>query len=446
MTPALRPVRRAWRASCARATALALFIAASAPNALSQPAPLTFERALQLAEQRSRQLPAQDASAAAAREMAAAAGRLPDPALKLGINNLPIDGPDAWSTTSDFMTMRSIGLMQEFTSADKRRARSARYESEAAAADAARALALTALRRETATAWLDRHFLDRTRDLLVAQRAEVALQVDAADADYGGGRGAQADVFAARSLVARLDDRLRQNELERVAAQARLARWVGDEAARPLAAPPPLDRIAFSIDAAGIGWERHPQVALLAQRQAVARADAELARSAKHTDWSAELMYNQRGSSYSNMVSFNVSIPLQLDAANRQDRELAARLALAEQARDQQEEAVRDAAAEAATWLAQWRIARERVAQYDAALTPLARERTQAALAAYRGGSGALAAVLDARRAEIETQLERLRIEMEAAALWARLETLLLPLPPQAAPSSAAVGAKETSQ
>ncbi len=147
----------------------------SAATAHAQPPPLTLDQALQFAEQRSRQLPAQEASAAAAREMAVAAGRLPDPSLKLGINNLPVDGPDAWSTTSDFMTMRSIGLMQEFTSADKRRARSARYEREAAAADAARALALAALRRDTATAWLERHFLDRTRDLLLAQRAEAAL-------------------------------------------------------------------------------------------------------------------------------------------------------------------------------------------------------------------------------------------------------------------------------
>jgi outer membrane protein TolC len=422
--------------------ALCAVVLHSALAAAQSPPPLTFDQALHLAEERSRQLPAQEASAAAAREMAVAAGRLPDPSLKLGLNNLPIDGPDAWSTTSDFMTMRSIGLMQEFTSGDKRRARAARFEREAAAAEAGRTLALTTLRRETALAWLDRHFLDRTRELVLAQRAEAALQVDAADAAYRGGRGAQADVFAARAMVARLDDRLRQTELQAVAAQARLARWVGEPAGRPLAAPPSLERVTFAAQAAGADWERHPQVALLAQQQAVARADAELARSNRHSDWSAELMYNQRGSSYSNMVSINVSIPLQLDAANRQDRELAARLALAEQAREQQEEAARDAAAETASWLAQWRITRERVAQFDAALIPLARERTRAALAAYRGGRGALDAVLDARRAEIETQLERLRVEMDAATLWARLETLL---PPQAAAPAPAADAKKES-
>ena len=38
-------------------------------------------------------------------------------------------------------------------------------------------------------------------------------------------------------------------------------------------------------------------------------------------------MFSQRGSAYSNMVSLNVSVPLQWDQKNRQDRELAARLA-----------------------------------------------------------------------------------------------------------------------
>jgi hypothetical protein len=48
---------------------------------------------------------------------------MPDPVLKLGLNNLPIDGPDRYSVTRDFMTMRSVGVMQELTRADKRSAR-----------------------------------------------------------------------------------------------------------------------------------------------------------------------------------------------------------------------------------------------------------------------------------------------------------------------------------
>src|SRR5207253_1026208 len=96
------------------------FIAAACALALAQPAfaALDFDLALALAQQRSRQLPAQDAAARSAREMAVAAGQLPDPVLKAGINNLPVNGADRFSVTNDFMTMRSIGVMQEFTRAE----------------------------------------------------------------------------------------------------------------------------------------------------------------------------------------------------------------------------------------------------------------------------------------------------------------------------------------
>jgi outer membrane protein TolC len=135
-------------------------------------------------------------------------------------------------------------------------------------------------------------------------------------------------------------------------------------------------------------------------------------------------MFSQRGPAYSNMVSVTLSIPWPLDAPQRQDRELAARLALVEQARAQREEAAREHQAELRTWLAQWRSGLERLGRYEASLLPLAGERTQAALAAYRGGIGPLAAVLEARRAEIETRIDRLRLEMETAGRWAQLTYL----------------------
>ena len=58
---------------------------------------LTLDQALRAAQDRSRQLVAQDAAAAGWREMAVSAGQRPDPTLKVGVNNLPIDGPDRLS-------------------------------------------------------------------------------------------------------------------------------------------------------------------------------------------------------------------------------------------------------------------------------------------------------------------------------------------------------------
>ncbi len=406
---------------CRAAAALLLAM----PALVAQAAPLSLDEALRLAEARSYQLPAQEAAASAARQRAVAAGQRPDPVLKIGLNNLPIDGQDRFSLTRDFMTMRSVGVMQELTRDEKRKALSARFDREADVAGAGRAVALANLRRDTAMAWLDRHYQERMRELLAVQRAETALQIEAAGAAYRGGRGSQADVFAARSAVAQLDDRIRQVELQITTAKTRLARWIGADAEQALAAPPGLAAVRLTAGNLETQLEHHPQIALMLRQEAVARAEADIAQSNKKADWSVELMYSQRGSAYSNMVSVNVSIPLQFDQKNRQDREVSAKLALAEQMRAQREETTREHVAETRSWLQQWHSLRDRMAQYDSSLIPLTTERTRAAIAAYRGGGGTLPSVLEARRMEIDTRMERLRLEMDTAGLWAQLEYLI---------------------
>ncbi len=423
-TVPFRLARYARRSPHRWAPALALVTLFVGLQAHAQQA-LTLEQALRLAQERSRQLAAQDAGAAASRQMAVAAGQLPDPVLKTGLNSLPISGPDRFSLTRDSFTMASVGVMQEFTRADKRTARAGRFEREAEVAEAGRAVALANLRRDTAMAWLDRLYQERMHDVLQTQRAEAALQIEAAEAAYRGGRGTQTDVFAARSAVAQIDDRIRQTARQIATAKTKLARWVGEDASQALGVPPGLDTI--HLDAASLETElaHHPQIALMVRQEALARAEANVAQTNKRADWSVELTYSQRSSAYSNMVSVNLSIPLQWDQKNRQDREVSAKLAMAEQMTAQREEATREHLAETRAWLQEWQSNRDRLTHYDDALIPLASERTRAAIAAYRGGSGLLSAVLEARRMEIDTRMERLRLEMETAALWAQLEYLI---------------------
>lgn len=388
--------------------------------------PLSFEQAIRLAEARSRQLVAQTNAAASARAMAAAAAQRPDPTLKLGINNLPIDGTDRFSLTRDFMTMQSVGVMQEFTREDKRLARSRRFESEAQASEAARALALANLQRDTATAWLDCFYLTRMLDLLASQNQETRLQIEAAEAAYRGGKGAQADVFATRTMAAQIEDRLAQVRRQMSIARLQLARWIGDDAQAPLPpAPPDLGRLPSGHADLENEVQKHPDIVLMARQEDMAQAEIDGAQANKHADWSVELMLNHRGPAYANMVSLNVALPLQWDQANRQDRELAAKLATADQLRAQREEATREHIAQIEGLRQTWQSDRERLARYDGSLLPLAAQRTEAALAAYRGGTGTLVSVLEARRAVIDTQLERLRLEMEAAQTWAQLAYLL---------------------
>ena len=83
-------------------------------------AAVVARRNAQVAVAQSQQLVSQRAMVDAAREMVVPAGELPDPKLKVGVENVPTEGADAWSLTRDFMTMSKIGLMQEFPRAEKR--------------------------------------------------------------------------------------------------------------------------------------------------------------------------------------------------------------------------------------------------------------------------------------------------------------------------------------
>ena len=385
-------------------------------------ASLSLAQAVRIARERSAQIPAQEDAATASREMAVAARQLPDPTLKLGLSNLPVDGVDRFTLSRDFMTMRTIAVMQEFTRSDKRTARASRLEQEARVVEANRELMIANLQRETAIAWLERFYSEQMRALLVQQQDEAKLQIEASDSVYKTGRGSQSDVFAARTSVAQIEDRIAQIDRQLLAAKARLSRWVGEAGGRSLDRPPAMDQSPVSPAQLDGDMDHHPQIAVLQRQEDVAQADVVIAQSNKRSDWSAELMFSQRGSAYSNMISFNVSIPLQWDQPNRQDRELAAKLAMAAQARATTEEAMRDHTVELRMMVIEWQSNRERLLRHDNTLIPLADERTRAVLAAYRGGAGTLSTVLEARRGEIDAQMERLRLQMDTARVWAQLQ------------------------
>lgn len=404
--------------------ALAATLGCMPALAQNSEAPLTLQAAVEAATSKSALLAADRSQTQAAREMAVAAGQLPDPVLKLGLTNLPIDGPDRYTIGRDFMTMRSVGVMQEFTHAGKRRAREQRAEREVEASLIAQRRTAVELQQGAATAWLERSFQESLRELLAGQKQRAELEVTAAESLYRSGQGTQVDVFAARSQVELIADRLLEAERRIAVARATLARWIGEGAGRPMAPRPALLRPAWAQGDLRTAVSTQPALAAAAQQESLAEAEAQVARADQHADWSAELMFSQRGSAYSNMVSINLSVPLQWNRARLQDRELAARLATVEQARARKEDLQREREAEVRALLEEWRSFEERLHHHDEALLPLAEQRSTAALSAYRAGTGDLPDVLAARRDAIEIRLDRLGIESEIARLWAQLEFL----------------------
>lgn len=390
----------------------------------SQETPLTLLAAQQRAVKLSRQVTAKDYAVSSARDMAVAAGQLPDPVLRVGIDNLPVNGSDRFSLTNDFMTMRRIGVMQELTRSDKRQARSERFEREAEKGLAEKASAVASVQRATALAWLDLYYAQAAAAAITEQRTQAKLEVQAVEGAYRAGRGNQADIFAARSAVSTFDNQSSEAQRRILNAKTILARWIGKAADLPLASKPSTSEIRLDPATLDTVLLHHPEIAIVAEQAEIAAAEAKLAEANKRADWSVEVAYQQRGSAYSHMVSVGISVPLQLDQKNRQERELSAKLAMVEQAKAERDEMVRERVAQTRAMINEWDNGKERQQRYENDLIPLANDRTDAVIAAYRGGKATLSEVLAARRNVIDMRLQGLQLEAETARLWAQLNYL----------------------
>jgi outer membrane protein TolC len=386
---------------------------------------LTLVQAQRKAVERSRQVSFQDLSVVAAREQAVSAGQLPDPVLKFGIDNLPVSGADQFSISRDFMTQRYVGIMQELTRSEKRQLRTQRFEREAEKSLAEKGAMIAVIQRDTALAWLDRYYAEALEGVIAQQAAEARQEIVAAEGAYRAGRGSQADVLAAHGALGGIQDQASEMGRRTQSAKLALARWIGEDAQLPLGTKPGISAIRFDPEMLSMQLDHHPEIAVYARQEEIAATEARLARADKTADWSVEVTYAQRGSSYGNMMSIGVSVPLQWDQKNRQNRDLSAKLALVDQAKARREEAVRAHTNEVRSMLAEWDSGRERLARYERELIPLAKERTRATLSAYQGGKATLTELLLARRNEIDVRMKAVTLEAEIARLWAQLDFLV---------------------
>jgi outer membrane protein TolC len=382
---------------------------------------LTLDEALRAADAQSPRLTAQRALVRSADHQAARAGELPDPKLKFGIENLPVTGEDAFRYDRDFMTMRSIGLMQDFPNRTKREARSARAERARDVEQAQFVSQAAMLHRDVALAWFELHFAERSRDALSALVRQFAAHADTVAAGLARGKQGAAESFMLRGALEQARDRVIEQERMAARARAMLEALVGGEARRPLGAPPDTSALAHEHEALIEQLHQHPTLRVLDERESLARAEVDVAKSSRESDWSLEVGYAIRRPNFANMMTVMVAFELPWQAERRQDRDVAAKLAEVEQARALREDARRMHEAELRGWIADHDAATLRAERFRTVLLPLARDRASASLAAYQGGRSELTPVLEANRAVTETELALVAVEAEKARAWTNL-------------------------
>ena len=417
--------RAGWRRPYAHAAWLALLLTAPcigpalADNAM--PA-LSHAEALELARRSAPALRAQQATLAGSSALLPAASALPDPRLSVGLENLPVAGPDRWSTTRDGGTMQRISLMQEVPNRGKREAREQVAQARVERDRATLAAAELAVRRDASLAWLAVHFAEARQAHVAAFLHENRLLQDTLPARIAAGTAQPAELTMARQEALSIADRA--DDLARDVRKARveLRRWVGERAEAPLLGAPATAR----VDAARLRalLPHHAELAPFAPMRAMAQAEVAEADAEKRGDWAWEVTYSRRPR-YDDMVSFQLRFDLPWQRDRRQQPQIEARRRELERIEAEREELLRRHAAETEAMLAELQALDGQSERLRTAGQPLAAERVAVAMAAYEAGRGDLSAVLAARTQVLETRLRAIELEAQRAALRVRLSTLI---------------------
>ena len=375
--------------------------------------PLTLDSAVALAVRNAPLLAADAARVDAAREDRMRAGRLPDPELGIGLDNLTATGGGAFDPLADSMTMQTIGIVQRIPPRGVRAAQRAAADAQMLAASAQRTLAGADVRQAAADAWVSLWSAQRRLDLLEDMRGATDVAKRASRARLAGGTDGAADALAARAEAADLDNRIDAAQAGVEAAQAMLRRWTGTDAS----AADMADFAELPVAPATLLSQLDRQAPLLQwpAREASAQASLDAARAGKRPQWSVGVSYGKRFGSLPDMASVNFGMTLPLFAGNRQDRDIGARHAERDAVLAEHEDARRAQRAAVEQRLADWRGWTRQVRRFRDEQVPLAADRSRVALAAYRAG-GSLQPWLDARRDEINTRLAY----ADALAAWGR--------------------------
>lgn len=375
-------------------------------------AALSLDETAEIARRRQPLLEAQSAQIEAAEHRSVAAAQLPDPQLSFGVSELPVTTSDAWSLTRDGDTDLMIGLMQEFPRAEKRRLRAEREVGQASVGRAGLADLERAVVRDAGLAYLEALYPEQAMALTQALEREVVRERAAAEIALRASRIRQSEILAVDVELELVRDRLAALWQRSEVARAKLSRWIGLAAQRPLQYELPVLPEPPTAEALLMAMHGHPHLRGEDEMVQVAVTELRLTEQDYKPDWRLEMRFGYRPE-YSEMLTLMASVDLPFFTENRQDRRTQAAVADVAAAEARRADAMRRHEAEVLAAYREWNSLGERLRRYDEALLPRARARTDAALAAYRSGAADIDDLFDARRRLLEIELMRLEVAVD---------------------------------
>jgi outer membrane protein, heavy metal efflux system len=335
---------------------------------------------------------------AAAREQAAAMaetptrmGTFPDPNLRLGAANLPVD---TFSTSQEPMTQLQVGVSQMFPFPGKLRLRreAASRDAAAAGSDADEMQAMLAGR--VSAAWWDLFATERALEIVHENQALVREFVAVARTKYEVGMGLQQDVLLAELELSKLADQALGLDGRRAGQAAALDALMGRPGDAPVRLAEPVSEELPAVpplpDLIARARRDRPSLAAAARRVDAAGARLRLAEKAHDPDFMLSATYgfrqgeNPGGADRADMATVMVSFDLPVHRADRQGREVTeARRGMARQG-DTLADLANQVEADVASLRAAYEQARTQARLFKEGIIPQAGQTVASMLAGYQ--------------------------------------------------------------
>lgn len=388
----------------------------------------SVESLLALARERNPEYASMHHEAQAANERIAAAGALPDPRLRVELDDLTMRGEQSPTLLPNRVGSTRYTVMQDIPWFGKRDLKRDIAALEAEGAKGRVMGSWAELSSRIKSGYAQFYFIHQserlTREILdLMTRLEKIAQVR-----YAGGLAAQQDVIRAQVEQTGLRNELIALETEQRQTQARLNALVARPASAPLAEPerlrplpPPLrlDDAALQERMRG----RNPQLFTEDARLQAAEKTRELAYKNRYPDFTAGIAPVQYRSSIKEwMVMVELNIPLQQSSRRSQEREAQAMLAAA---RARQEATANQVLADLSENLSGLDAARRTETAIANSLLPQAELTFKAALAGYENGKVDFSTLLDAQRQIRQARLNQIRQQAQSQQRLADIERLL---------------------
>lgn len=385
---------------------------------------LTLSEAEQLAMQANPLIESHKATARSFSEESVADGTLPDPKLRVGAVNVPVDSFDF---RQEQMTQIKLGIQQNFPRGDTLELKQQQSQLMANASQAQAADARRKVIKDVRETYLNLYY-EISANIIVKETRELFSKlVKITESKYAAGRVNQQDVVLADLELSRLDDRTTKIQAREESFRAQLAEWVGEPAWSEIDDEfPELPLLPEFINLNRV-ISQHPLIRSQTSKVEASKKQVDMARQGYKPGWSATLDYGLRsgdnpdGTERPDFATALVSLDIPLFTSNKQDKNVAANEEKTAAARYMKDDQLRKMKRMYDKDKHVWQRLGEREELYKNNLLASAQNNTKASLQAYQSGVSEFNTLMRAQITELDVRLEDLRIRVDRATARARL-------------------------